>query len=934
MSIISGNIGERGNILNIPESFVTEIVMTKSREVAGYRNVYELTFSVNIREAVKNSAYFIKVKAHLTNPSNSRQSNIKSVSKRQLAKVIKKRANEFLRSGKQKKNTEVGEVNCSLLSNVSSLECSQYEKDGVDIRNPFMQQAMVTQIVDKNATMMSAKKDSKTHVVQTVSYIGGGRSNFIPQSGNRGLALYSVLDGLDPASAVSYAFPVDPVQARMGRIIPHHMYNSHQFMPSFYSNVKDSIMRMPKDNIDVDPYLTSLLPIGSKSYYGVLIARDSMGAADTMEQTLVTRNLGLTFTTFKLPITINYPDQMSPEVIYFTFEVLDDDGVVKDTITLPHSLNIGAISQNFVLEKPELQSSVLRRGVVKLTFNQTDTRATSVSIYKKTINLMNYFNGTGVGGYKFVKKVPLAFPTNGVLTDNNKPGTTVIYRAIAEDTHGNFSQSFSSAVVVGTAKTKSYVYDTAVPAYDITTIGHCVITTQRVSQTEVQVEAHNISSPATRCYMMADDVSAALPKSEPRNFTLGLLSRETLVGKDTTSPYGFEILDSMANNKTCMHNNLIHGHTYRYTLVFSAKDGSLYRAPNVAYYTHNVFLDEGLSLSVSEPKDTTIGKTSKVQFETEAGFLKEGYQEIVRVIKENEALSSFVGDIEKNKGKFQSLLRVKIDRINLTTGTSINFGAQPLGKFLDGVTNDKKLGLNKSTDAGESFEVSKYRAPNLKPGHRYRYVITLLKASIFDMLIDAPTEVKDQLTLNKYKTLRSKFLSKKTLQSATLPMESEFFDDTEDSKNIEQTFLEGETTYQIIKDIEIPVQPVEIKNVVASTQGLTRLVTISWDLVGNTDNIDHVQVLAEYQGTKAVVGVVHLLKGIGKYKFVDTKLSGLVGQRKYTVRLCFNNYMMSNESQGVTVDINANLGYLDNVTEGNSRKPDLLATTQGYNRTF
>jgi hypothetical protein len=83
---------------------------------------------------------------------------------------------------------------------------------------------------------------------------------------------------------------------------------------------------------------------------------------------------------------------------------------------------------------------------------------------------------------------------------------------------------------------------------------------------------------------------------------------------------------------------------------------------------------------------------------------------------------------------------------------------------------------------------------------------------------------------------------------------------------------------------------------------------------GDTTPIDHFIVFSEVEGIKAPIGTVLNLGSKIAFSFSDTKTSGIVGTKKYSVVPIFGNFTMGDESKIVVATREADITDLEMMT--------------------
>ena len=865
-------------IIDVPNDFLTKLDV----------NLVTVRFSLNIIPAITNDARFINITVYRNDPDMSKVrflsndisfSNVSHVIKRQsiaLALYNKKKNASIVQRG----SIPIGiGVSADLVYKLTKLKAGP----GISSKSArhLMPDFDVFEVTNASRSAIPKKLSTKLQVITPINalaYLGNQRQPISKY------CTKATLEGFDPAEAFSYPFPIVPAQARYYKIMVTPTLKTFDvFKSSTMSNTTRS-RHIQVDLLGGRVGLYRKSPTLSALRYST---QTKMG--EGWLPTTAHRKTKRTSTAFMTAIKFKLPPNLYPPKFYFVFEVTDLNGNILEKTTKASSLRDSVLQSNIQLEPPLIQAANRTRGTNRIVVWNKDPRANKAIIYRKIID--PYTQSLGVPGeFTKLRVIGASTRTPGILLDKVPPNASVLYRAIATNTLGNISVEFGCTGV----RSPHMSAATALrDNQDVTIIPQKALDVDRVT-----IDVFNVRSTAVAFYVVGDDVTNAQPKAAPHTESSSAIQRRTYL-RNSSGGSGAQKIDG-SFSYSFVHGNLVLNHLYKYRVYFKNNDGTTTQARSVAYYRHERSIDKGMMLEVKNPTIGMLGSRYRVSFAVSGSFQDEGLQSVIAMIKKNNAFSSFANDITKNKASFQSLLKIGVTRHDLLTGHEVDLGVHNAG----GVIRD------------DDIPNSPHRLPGVPPkrsGRTYRYKFRLLKASIFELLRGTIVETKDWDRFLPIGLNLTKFYNSKTLRTSMLPSYNtlDLYDPA--SPTPAQTFLDGETSISTFKDVELPATKTKIDNVKATTFGSSYLTIIKWTVHPNTIGIDHFQIFAEYQNVRAIVGVVHPYMSISEFTYIDTKISGLVGDKKYAVRIVYNNYSIGELSELVTVTRKTNLNYLERV---------------------
>ena len=691
--------------------------------------------------------------------------------------------------------------------------------------------------------------------------------------------------GLDPASVARFPFPIQTAQHAYSGLISNDILDAGVPCSTCTSRSQSGYKALRENNssknstaINIGILNTDLAP-GTQDialmYRRVLSENSPVPDAFCLAKKFKGR-----YTLLKAHMKIHLDFPIPGDGLSFLFEAMDSYGNVVGNRTL----NVDYAQLKLDLEQPLIAPSISASwhtpGINTIVVSQNDPYANEIVVYRKLISSKNIGHSDQMG-YSIIAKIT-ASKLDGMiyLTDETPNYGIMIYRAIARSRQ-QISYGFDSSVV-----TTPMVSNNLLMRMDrFFAAGY--IECQSKS-TGVNVEVKEIISNYHSFYILVQDISGY---NNPRFAGIP----ERVLGNRT-------FLISEANTVLKIFDReVVKGMKYRYRLVFFDHQGIKHESSITYIHTHRYAVKPQAKLQIDSTKMTTVSKNNfRVEFYPRAQFMKSGLEKIVKLLQDGGAADSFIKEIQENKEQFSSILQVVIERYDLVTGDVVSMGMHdPNKSFVDSETFRKANGI-----------------PDLIPGRRYRYDVSLYKQSPMTLLPGTTQEVTDPSTLQTYVQNTYKFLSQPVIENGILPASSVTnkisaaeFPEFSTVTDTEQLFQQGDL---YIKESTIITTPIFVPQVVnlrveERNDGKPRL---SWHTDGDLIDIDHFIVFCDYAGMKAPVGTAHTFMGLST-TFIDNVLAGAIGPRRYTVLPVFKDFSYGTESLPVFFTKNNNVNDLE-----------------------
>ena len=574
---------------------------------------------------------------------------------------------------------------------------------------------------------------------------------------------------------------------------------------------------------------------------------------------------------------------------YFCFDVIDYEGNIIQRVKIKGNIKGAKVNSAYPMSAPIINAIASGPSSAKLSVSQTDPRASTVKIYKKEI----------IGGclsaykkypeWKLVSSVTCTKNRDAFLTVKKKPFSTLIYRAVSEGM-GMVSTECGTCTV----KAENYVMATNGDLHN----GYLLLSNSQ-------------NNDAVILTMTNDDGSITISLTSIQGYNIhsvrlvywDITNRKANDEMNTafpSMPLGVwsTISTSDSSSTDFIHKSPRDGHIYKYRAIFRNMDGTTSHSKTTAVHTYRRPETSGINFIVGNAAARKVGAGSEdinVTIPVSASLMVDGMQEIISTIEKNNAFTSFAEDIKNNRGRFKDLLKINVRRMNVDTGVVYDLGVHSPKTFIDNLDASRRNS----------------NAPGPVRGTRYRYELTLLRTSIFDILRGVELTQKDPETLISYKQKVSKFLNSKTLRTGILPPSNiEFSNNDINVEPLMQSFVNGSTA--VIRYVDAYVPPAGYSNIHDLSAAVIYpgeyLVRLSWSFPENDiKKVDHFQIYATYLSTRAIVGIAHPFGTGGRFEFTDKKLGSAIGKRTYQVIPVYNDYTVGESSNKAKALINSSV---------------------------
>lgn len=486
----------------------------------------------------------------------------------------------------------------------------------------------------------------------------------------------------------------------------------------------------------------------------------------------------------------------------------------------------------------------------KIGIKQVDPRATRIKIYKKMLNKDSAVDDA----YELVSDLGATSGEAFNIPDSKLSLRQGIYRAVSYDSLGRTVGEFSSAV-----------------------IGKSRISKQKNVEDPVTVFAYETSSG-----MQVNVYNIPYSVISVRLLRKNLTTHENKFSDPLISENRGQL--SVSNEKTTasfLDRRLRPDSVFEYKLSLTDTRGNVYESQRsaVSHFVGSKSTDESSSLANNgyDIKFEESGRT--VSFQVDASTSKTTINQVYDILATTGLDAQYLDEIKSNRELLNKITAFEIVRFDCTTGHVENFGVVTMGVFED---NSKTRKINNVSE--------------ITPGRKYVYFSRLLVRSPGSIFSQTNVQRTDIETGKSYVTNLKKYNSPKVLRNGVLSsniVQKRAVSSTglasDPSSSTSDEMIAGMTSTTIAIIVDVPRKDAEAKSAFVRSTKLGN--EISWNILSNDREIDHIIVHADYSGRLAPLRAVHF-DGNQSMKFIDDLLSSEKIPVQYYVQIVYTNYDM------------------------------------------
>lgn len=560
------------------------------------------------------------------------------------------------------------------------------------------------------------------------------------------------------------------------------------------------------------------------------------------------------------PITIEIPVDFSvvkSKLSTYTVEIdalhrSSSNAPPKILQTLTFQADLNEAYQEYIVPTtpPIVQITSIPSGR-SFRITQQDVNGTSVKIYRR------FISGSEVSniGFSLVATLSAKKDQEVFYVDRNVSASKCIYRVVTFNELDMTSGVFTSLVVPGmkVIEKKHHPDTTAILAYE--------------DGGSVKVKAFNIPNDTVALRLVRKNLTTHEPEySSPSSIDGSSLKQI----ERSTSEITF--VDLAKRPDTI--------YSYRLMLVDVYGNERMSENQSIVKFVGDESAQKSRTL-ISSAATVNVGSEPSVNFQVNAPTDEASLDKIYSILVDAGVSDLYGSELKQNKELLSQLVALEMMRFDTSTGRNESFGVVNIGGFQDGSDTRRKANVSK-----------------LIPGRTYIYQYRLLVRSSGTIFSGTSVDRKDLETLKSYSTNLKKFNSPKTLKRGTLSSTADQIQavtktglkfGASDSSDAEM--LAGVTSLTGQATIKMPLSDTYVESL--QTEETTRGNVLRWRLVEGTNQIDHIIVMAEYNGQRAPLRAIHFC-GNDKMMYLDDETKASLNDVSYYVLPVFTDFKQGN----------------------------------------
>lgn len=525
------------------------------------------------------------------------------------------------------------------------------------------------------------------------------------------------------------------------------------------------------------------------------------------------------------------PPEVGYNDFYVTFSLLDALGNTVEVISrkVSHAKLIRVHNTPKIAPRIAIAPTQFS-GKNVIEIEQLDPRATRVKLLRRRIQRVGIVEHAQ---YEHVAEIPL-LRRDGVhkFIDVVNNASILLYRCIAVGPSGIAGSEFMNAVS---------------PAVKLKDVARA----HRSIHAAINVKTINDGFAITITSMPPEAVSASIRR---RDLTL----RENRCSYiDVIDPV--RLAGQSLSNMVFVDRDVKNEHVYEYSCELTYRDGTVEQSTGVAIKKY-VSLTIGAAV-VQITNLEVIRDTARldVRFNVTSQLTDTGLTLVKKALDKQGLADLYSSELETERDRLQKLIAHDISRVDVTLGQEESFGT-----IVDSAFSDAQLGARTGVSA-------------LKPGHKYRYVISTLvrdAETLFEEFVKSKT---DDSTGRTYTYKPSMFRHPFSLARGTIVTRESLI-----SNHSEDEFAYGHIGNSHEIDVTLDVNAPRILSASASRTD-RRTVGVQWTVTGSITHIDHFIIVKERLGTSIIVGKMHNTSASKSFEFFDTLSPDDIGVVSYSI---------------------------------------------------
>jgi len=529
-------------------------------------------------------------------------------------------------------------------------------------------------------------------------------------------------------------------------------------------------------------------------------------------------------------------------------DAISSNNATSKIQTIKFSVDLRKAYENYIIPTLPPTLQITNAGFSRfIRIKQRDQNATSVRVYRRSYSEKNssFLNFTEIASISMKRGDEAQF------VDRPDVSGRCLYRVVPFNDLALTSGEFSSAVVPGIRSNERKSHK------DTTTL----LAVERESQ--VVVSIFNVPN---------DVISVRLIRKNLTIFETSFSSPSNVVDGPIRS------LSRISRNVDFSDYASRHNAVYEYKVlmidVFGDERESEKNA--VVHFVGNPEIQEGRTIIVQSQKISNE-QEPKVTFEINAPTEQSTLDNIYNILIDQGLSQQYVDEIKQNRELFGKIIAFEMLRFDTVLGQNESFGVVKEGTFED------------SSRTRKISNVSPLRA-----GRKYVYNYRLLIRAPSTLFDSASVSRIDLETGKSFTTNLKKFNAPRALTRGTLAsnvVQQRTFSKTglkpDPSRLKNEELVAGRTSLTGTTEIRIPEVSTSVSGL--SVEQTSRGNVIRWKIKAGMQEIDHIIVFADYNGTLAPLRALQYC-GNNNMTYLDDQLSASINEASYYIRLVFLNF--------------------------------------------
>jgi len=348
------------------------------------------------------------------------------------------------------------------------------------------------------------------------------------------------------------------------------------------------------------------------------------------------------------------------------------------------------------------------------------------------------------------------------------------------------------------------------------------------------------------------------------SYTVVVVRKDTTLNEQKFTPISvpepYQVVSNKSPAVTFVDTQTKLNHIYEYRAKIFTRRGREIFSTAYSLIKYEPLVQNAVDLIVSQPEVSINSRgILDVKFDINVKVPKNNISATTALLQSSNLSTFFETEIRNQKEKLEEITIVGIERIDLTRGVTEDFGFFTETSFSD--------------FANRTFN----NVSQLRSQTEYRYVISVYRRKIDEILPTTVREVVDSKTQKTYALQPAKWLHPSTLSRGVLRTKKTIL-----AAQIDSEFKQGFTGVQKFVNVSTKTSLPKITTGTA-TKTSRGNVELKWIVKGDMKRIDHFVVMGTQLGMRSILGKAHALVNTNAVRFEDRVLSKCVCTTTYSV---------------------------------------------------